>query len=279
MLRLLYQELNSRRGSVLGWGIGLGLFAFMIVTMFPSFAPEMAQFESLLENDIYKLMGEFTAIATLEGFVSTEVFSFAPLIFAIYGAFAGATALAGEEEAGTLELTMSLPVRRWQLVLTKAVGLGITIFFALVLVGVGLVLGLLAIEGKLDNVTITPAKMMLSALSVWPLVMSFTMMALFLGAYLPTRRLAATATTIVLVASFLGNNLAALSEPIEKIKFIFPFNYFNGGSLLVKGVDTDGMWVLLAISAAFLILAVLAFQRRNVTVHAWPWQRAKPQEA
>jgi hypothetical protein len=33
--------------------------------------------------------------------------------------------------------------------------------------------------------------------------------------------------------------------------------------------------VLLGISLVLFVLAVWAFQRRNITVGAWPWQRAK----
>jgi len=37
----------------------------------------------------------------------------------------------------------------------------------------------------------------------------------------------------------------------------------------------SNMLILFLIGLGFLILAVLSFQRRNLTVGAWPWQRPK----
>jgi hypothetical protein len=45
--------------------------------------------------------------------------------------------------------------------------------------------------------------------------------------------------------------------------------------MLTDDVAWGDMLVLLLMSIGFLVLAVLSFQRRNLTVGAWPWQRPK----
>ena len=42
MLKLLRHELRARRWAILGWGIGLALFAGYIVVLYPEFAEPMA---------------------------------------------------------------------------------------------------------------------------------------------------------------------------------------------------------------------------------------------
>ena len=45
--------------------------------------------------------------------------------------------------------------------------------------------------------------------------------------------------------------------------------------MFTEGVKASDVMVLLGAAAIFYVLALLSFQRRNVTVGAWPWQRAR----
>jgi ABC-2 type transport system permease protein len=80
---------------------------------------------------------------------------------------------------------------------------------------------------------------------------------------------------IILIVSYFGNNLGNLIEALQDLQFLFPFYYFNGLDILTGGVVTRDLLILLGATMAFLVLALLSFQRRNVTVGAWPWQRAR----
>ena len=105
--------------------------------------------------------------------------------------------------------------------------------------------------------------------------MAFLMMGLFLGALLPNRRTAAVVTTVIFIASYVGKHLAGLVSSLDSIKRFSLFYYFDSSAtLFTEGVQASDVAILLVVAAIFLFLAVIAFQRRNVTVGAWPWQRA-----
>ena len=62
---------------------------------------------------------------------------------------------------------------------------------------------------------------------------------------------------------------------LERIQPLLPFHYLDSASLMKDGPDLQNSAILLAASAISLVLALVFFQMRNVTVGAWPWQRAQ----
>ena len=132
-----------------------------------------------------------------------------------------------------------------------------------------------ALPEHVDTGGVTPGDTILAALAVWPLVAFFAMLSLFLGAFMPSRRIAAIAATVILVFSCFGNNLASMVDWLERIQPILAFYYFGSANLMKVGSDAQNTLILLSAGAVSLFLALVFFQLRNVTVGAWTWQRAR----
>lgn len=274
MLKLLLHELRIRRGAILGWGIGMSIFAGYIVILYPDFAEPMAAM-NLEDIALYQIFGDFTEFASFTGFVSAEVLIFLPILLAIYAIVNGTGTLAGEEDNGTLEPIMALPLPRWQLVLSKAIALSLALVLILLIVGLAMAISMNSLPEDIDTGGVGPGDMIVTALAILPLVLFFAMLSLFLGAIMPNRRMASITATVFLVASYFGNNLASMVGWLERIQPLFPFYYFDSANLLKEGPNTQDTLILLAGGVVGLILALVFFQLRNVTVGAWPWQRAQ----
>ena len=81
---------------------------------------------------------------------------------------------------------------------------------------------------------------------------------------------------MVVLVSYLGSNLTGMIESLEKIENLFLFHYYDAtAQALEAGQESGNIIALLAIGLVAFGLAVLFFQRRNITVGAWPWQRGK----
>lgn len=275
MLNLLRYELRARRWGIIGWGLGLALFGYYVVAFYPEFAPQL-QGMDLSNIQAYQMFGDFAEIASFAGFVSAEMFAFVPIMLGIYAIVSATGALAGEEDSGTLELLMALPLPRWQLVLTKTLALALALLLILLLIGLGLAAGHASLDPTVNTGRVTATDLLIATLSLWPLVMLFAAIALFLGAYLPNRRIAAWTGVLFLIFTYFGNNLSTMSPLLEALQPLYPFHYFNTSTLLTEGPDTGNLFIIAAATLLFLILTFLAFQRRNVTVGAWPWQKARP---
>jgi ABC-2 type transport system permease protein len=271
MFSLLLHEIRKHRGGIIGWTIGLGLYAVSYMAFYPSMPQEFLEMD-LQSIEIYQMFGDMS-MATFEGYMASTIFNFLALLLGIFAVVNGTAALAGEEDSGTLELLVALPLPRWQVVLAKALGMGVAALIILALVGLGMAGMFLAIQNQM-TATAAAADLLRLTLSYWPFTMAFLMIGLFLGAYLPTRRAAASAATVALLVSYFGHNLAGLFEQLEPLRPLSPFHYLNlSPNALVEGQATGDILVLLAITAVFLLLAIVCFQRRDITVSAWPWQR------
>lgn len=271
MISLLQHELRVRRGSIIGWALGLGFFNIVYTIIYPNLPVEMREIDVRAIAFLDSL--GIQTFATFEGFILGTMFNFLPLLVGLFGVATGISALAGEEDEGTLELLASLPVSRLQLILTKAVALFISAAIVLVIDGVlaATVFTLLDLETP-----VTAWDMFRTVQSLWLMAFVFMTLSLFLGAYLPNRGVALGVAMTALFVSFFGDNLAGMAPVLEPLQPFLPHWYFESVVQMLTGaVPWREVGILLLIGLGFLVLAVISFQRRNLTVGAWPWQRAR----
>lgn len=278
MFNLLLRELRFRRNAIIGWGIGLCFLPIVYIGIYPEFADQMAGFEDLMDLAIYQAMG--ISMGGFEDFVASTITNLVPVIIAIYAVINGTGTLAGEEDNGRLELIVALPIPRWQIVTVKAIAMGIALFLILAIVAAGAALTMASIADQVET-TVTAGDLFMRMLAAWPLVLAFGMISLFLGAFSSSRRAAATIATAVVLISYVGSNLTGMITSLESIQGLFPFYYYDATAKgLIEGQDPINMAILLVISLIAFLLAIFFFQRRNLTVGVWPWQRGKiPAEA
>lgn len=270
MFNLFVHEVQSRLAAVLGWGLGLTLFGTMYITVYPQMADQMV---TLADLELYRAMGiDLTSFA---GYIASAVLQFVSLLLGIYAILTSTDALAGEEDSGRLELVLAMPLKRSQIVATKALAMVLVAFFILVIVGLGCMLVLNAVKAT-TTVDVSPAQLFGAVLSGWPLTVAVMMLGLWLGAYLPNRRTASLTLTVLFVASYFGNSLGRMVDSLAALRRFTLFYYLDTSTtIFTEGVRAAHVAVLLGLAALFFALAVLSFQRRNVTVGAWPWQRAQ----
>lgn len=265
MLNLLRFEIASRRNATLGWGVGLTLFGLLYIGLYPEVAGLMADIKDI---SIYRAMG--IDLGGFEGYLASTAIQFAPVILGIYAILAGTGALAGEEDDGTLELVVASPLKRWQILLMKAVALGLSAFVILLIASLADVLVVAMIDVE---TAVTSGALIGAVLNAWPLTFAFMMISVWLGTVMPSRRLAALTATAIFIASYFGRMATNMVTSLDPLKKFLLFNYFDASpGVLIDGVQGSDVLVLLAVALVFLGLGLVGFQRRNITVGAWPWQ-------
>jgi len=270
MFRLLLQELKFRRNAILGWGLGLCFFPLVYISIYPSVADEMA---GLADLEIYQAMG--VSLGNFADWVGSILVIFLPLVAAIYAITNGTGTLAGEEEDGRLEMIVTLPLPRWKIITAKAIALSISSFLVMLVVAMVSLLVFMGIESQLET-DITGNGLISAVLSSWPLVFAVSMISMFLAAFCSRRRIASMISTVYLVVSYFGSNLASSTSVLEPFEPLFLFTYLDAsGQAVVEGQAAGDIMVLLGIGLVAFVLAVFFFQRRKLTVGVWPWQRAQ----
>ena len=270
MLRLLWQELKFRRNAILGWSLGLCFFPLVYIGIYPSVAEQMA---GLADLELYKAMG--MSLGTFPDWVGSILIVFMPLIASIYAIINGTGTLAGEEQDGRLEMIVTLPLPRWQIVTAKAIALVISSVIMFLVVAVVSVFVFQSIESQIES-ELTAVDLFNAVMSAYPLVFAVGMIGMFLGALAPSRLIAGTISAVVLVVGYFGNNLANSTGVLELFEPFFLFTYLDASSQAVmEGQPTGNILVLITVGFVSFALAVFFFQRRNLTVGAWPWQMVK----
>jgi ABC-2 type transport system permease protein len=270
MVRLILQELKFRRNGIIGWGLGLCWFPLVYIAIYPSVAEEMA---GLADLEIYQAMG--MSLGTFEDWIGSILLLFVPLLLSVYALINGTGTLAGEEEDGRLEMIVTLPLERWQIVTAKAIALSIATFIILLVVSLVSALVYLGIQSQVES-QVTPIELTTAMLATWPLVFAMAMMSLFFAAFSSRRRIAALIMTAILVISYFGANLIHQVSSLESLEPIFLFSYLDStANGVLNGQQISDILVLLVIGLVSFGLAVFFFIQRNLTVGDWPWQRAR----
>ena len=270
MLNLLWHEIRSRRNAIIGWGIGLTLFGLMYTTLYPEMEGQLGD---LADLSVYRAMG--IEIATFEGYLVSSVIGFVPILLGVYAVMTATATLAGEEEDGTLEMLLTTKLTRWQIVVAKGLAILVVLAIIVTIAGLGNVLGLSIIIDQITT-SVTGGDVFFVVLSALPLVCALAMLSLFFGTIFPNRRTAMLVGFLVLAVSYFGENLGGMIESMEVIKPFSLFSYFDSSSAVFRdGVAFSDVAVLLIVATIGFALAIVSFQRRDVTVGNWPWQRVR----
>ena len=174
-----------------------------------------------------------------------------------------------------LEMLVTLPLPRWQIVTAKALALSLSILVVLLVISLVSMGVMSSIQDQIET-DLTGTELFTSVLSTYPLVFAMAMLSLFLAAFSANRRFASLIAAAVLVVSYFGSNLADSTKVLEPFESFFLFTYLDAsGKAVSEGQQTGDILVLLGVGLVSFILAVIFFQKRRLTVGMWPWQRSR----
>ncbi|HXF72004.1 MAG TPA: ABC transporter permease subunit [Actinomycetota bacterium] len=255
---------HDQRRSLPWWLGGLVALVLMYASFWPSVRTSGERFNEFLRQApswVRDLIGS-PDFATPEGYARSELFALTlPIVLLVYGIGLGARAVAGEEERGSLDLLLSLPVRRGRVVAERFAALagGLLLLSATAWAAI-LVLGP-PFELRLD-----PAAVAAACLLAGLLGLAFGSVALAVGAATGRRARAAGVAGALALLSFLVNTFATSVDWIRPLRWASPFRYYAAHDPLLGAFRPLDALVLAAIAAIALAVAVATFERRDLGV-------------
>ncbi len=258
-----------RRGwrQMLYWGLGLGLFGFYILLVIPD-VEALQEYAALLETLPPVLLQVFgaqdaAALATPEGFIGLGYFSYAVLLLAVYAIMAGLNITANEEEAGILDVLLSLPIPRWRVIVERFAA-GTLIAAGVIASGfAGLWIGL-----QFSALQIDSGRMLAGSINLLPVTLLIMAVTTCAATLTRRRALALAVTVIFLVASYFIDFLAsaishAITAALSRLSF---FTYYDSQHVMVNGLNPLSMLILLAAALMLIAAALWFFRRRDIGV-------------
>jgi ABC-2 type transport system permease protein len=259
---LLVKSFRDQRRGILGWGIAVTAVGLMYAAIYPSIESSASQLNEYVKNlpEAVKALVGGEDYASPAGYLRSEFFStMGPLLFLVYAIGAGARAIAGEEESRTLDLLLSTPLRRPQVLRDKAITIASTVAVLAVLAFASL-----AVFGPAFDLTVPVADLAAACLMLALLGIAFAGISLAVGSFTGRRSLANAIAGGLAVLAFIVNAFAVSVSWLEPLRPISPLRWYMEPDPLKEGLDPLSMLILVAIAVVSYALAHVSFVRRDL---------------
>jgi beta-exotoxin I transport system permease protein len=259
LLALVLHTVRMQRRSAIIWGVALGLYSAAMAASFTTFSGNAEEMNQLLEAYPQELLDAFGIenLADVENYLNSQVFLLAPLALAFFPILNAAGAIAGAEERGTIDVLLGNPIPRWQLVVGSFAATALSLLVILVITGL-LTWG----TAVLMDVDLSFESTAAAVLNMWPVCLFFGGLAMLCSAFFHRRALAIAIPAFLLFAMYLVDTIGRASEDLEDLRPASVFYYY--GSAIEDGIDWVNFGGVALVALVFVLLAILAFQRRDI---------------
>jgi ABC-2 type transport system permease protein len=264
MLRNVFAKtLWDQRRGIIGWSLGIAAVGVLYAGFYPSMAnPDMAAAMEAFPEGMLDALG-FADITSPAGYLAGTTYGLlGPVLMIIFASILGAGALAGEEEAGRLDVLLAHPIDRWSVLVQRAGAL----LVALAVAGIALFLVMTAAAGPAQYEEIGAVNLGAATVQLVLLGAFFGALALSVGALTGRRAMALAVAAIVGIATYFANTLGPSVDAIAWSRNVSPFRYYSGGQPLVNGWQLSDGLVLLLAAAVMVAIGVVGFRRRDIAV-------------
>lgn len=251
------------RRSTLVWALAVsfvgGLYAAFWPTMDdPGIQDALASYpEGLLDALNY------TDISTSAGYLTATVYGLVvSVLLLVYSVSTGSRTIAGDEEAGTLDLVLAHPVSRVRLAVHR---------FAAFLAGVAIIAAVFWLVMVLIS---KPAH--LDGISGWQFAAMHIQLILFasfygavayaVGAATGNRAVSLGVGAAAGVLGYLANGIIPQVEGLEWVENLSPFHWLVGGDPLRNGIHVGHSLLMAGLVMVLVAVGTWGFNRRDIAV-------------
>ena len=237
------------------------LMTSMYSGMFPQFEEALIEMMSSGFGDSFNFLPHADQMATYVGFLTLELYQiFWLLILAIMIGFIAASSITKEIEAKTIDLLMSNPVSRKQIVFEKFIGLipmVLVINFCTMLTVIGITM---LINQNLDFGNL----FMLHIVSIF-YFLAIISIGILISVLIDEKMKASIIMIAILFAMFFINSISLMTPNLEYIGSFTIFHYFDTFNVLKSGdVDVAGVFVFIALITVCLTLSLIYFEHKDI---------------
>lgn len=264
MTRTVYGKwLRDSRRWLVAWTLAIVVVGCAYAAFWPTFEdPEIAKLLDSYPKALLEAIN-YTNITTPEGYLTATVYGLVVAVLtAVFAIGAGARLVAGDEEAGTLDLVLAHPVSRPSLALQRMAALATAVLAVVTVFWVAMV----ALSGPADFSGIPVGNLAAMHLHLAAFALLFGSLSFAVGAATGRRAWALGAGAGAAVLAYAASGLLPQLAGLEWTRDWSAFTWLTGSTPLANGVDAGHLATMLGISVVLVALGTLAFRRRDVAV-------------
>jgi ABC-2 type transport system permease protein len=183
----------------------------------------------------------------------------APIVLLSYAIGLGASAAVGEEEARTLPLLLSSPLRRRTVLVTKSVVALLGVLVILVGTWLGVAVTATAIGLDIGRYDIPGASLQLMGM-----VVLFGSLSLGVSAWRGSSALGISVAAGIAVLSYFATTMLPVVEDLADAARLTPWWLYTGAEALYEGIDPVLLVIAIGLAAALFGGGVYALERRDL---------------
>lgn len=276
MSRALFSTtLKLSQWAIVAWGVLLILYGLIILLLYPalqeSAGPALEDYLRSLPEGLLNAMGLTQEVldnmlagegVSLGGFLGTEYLSWWPVIAGIYAFMFGSGAVAREADRGTMELLLSHPISRVQVVTSKFLAFLAIAGLLVIATVAGIALGVLLVSESLDL-----ARVFLVTVQGGMAVVSIAAYSLLISCITLDPRKAMALAGGIMAVQYIVSLLGPLLDSFAWVQKLSLFYYYRPLEILIQGqFAVESVLVYLGITVVFFAAALVVFQRRKSVV-------------
>ena len=259
---LLARVLRERWRGLAGWATGLIALVAVQVAVYPTIRDSQKDWSDLTEQfpEAFRKILRMQDYASPVGYLTTELFSFmVPLILIGISCSWAARAGAEEEENGTADILMSLPISRRSILLTRL--MASTLAVAMVSAA-GIIM--LVVGTNVAGMDVSIPGLVAATLACAVLGAVFGSVSVAAAAWTGRREVGLATGLGMAIPLFVAYSLAPLVGFFDDVLFLNPYQWTIGQSPLVNGMDPALTVVSLLAAALFSALGLAGFTHRDI---------------
>jgi len=241
------------------------LFAGISVMYSAAFPAFKGMLEDMVAGfgETFNFIPGATDMGSYVGFLNIELYQiFFILILALIIGFIAATQISKEIEAKTIDIFLSNPISRKQIVLEKYLGM-IPLILIINFATLAAVAGITVAIGEEVNF----GDLVMTHIVAIPYFLAIASMGFLVSVIIDEKMKASIILMGIVVGMFVFRSLSLMIPDYEKLGLISITHYYNPYEILIKEtVDPNGVAVLIGVCIVCLIIAMFYFEKRDIAV-------------
>jgi len=262
MRTLLTKTLYDKRWFISGWSLALFILGILIMAFYPSIKDTNA-FEQLagsLPDQLKGFVGDPSSFASITNYVAVQLYQLQAPIFVMIMALVLAQSLTvTQEEKGTMRTLLTTPLSRSQVVIQQWFAGVIVSIIAVIFTALGALAGLASVGESVPIDFMFHLNALLLLLAVTAFSIPFA-----IGHATGKRAPTMIIGVLIVAGSYL---LSTFSQSVEWLKswdILSLLHYYDVEALSKNELNVGGIWTLLLLTIAMILVAILFFRKRDV---------------
>ena len=262
-LPLLRRNIADSWRGALGWTAGVAGAILLYVPLYSSFSGDNAGFDDVIKSlseGLASTLG-FEDLTSGAGYVQATFLGLIGFVlFTIAATLWSSAAIAGDEESGSLELTLAHGVSRVQVMVERS----LAVVLRLTWLGAVSALLILALNDS-SGVGLEPLNVIGGCLALLGLGILAASFGLAVGAITGRRSFASAAAAGISLFGYILNSLGNQSADGEWLHNLSPYHWAFGNAPLRDGADWGSLALIYGIAAVVIVIGGIVFNRRDVS--------------